>query len=147
MLFNSLDFWLFYVVVLAAYSLLGRRSQNLFLLGASYFFYACWDWRFLSLLLASTTTDWLLANAISREPTKASARRWVAASVAVNLLFLGFFKYFNFFVDSADALLALLGLPSFQAHLQVVLPVGISFYTFQSMSYIVDVYRGEVRTA
>jgi D-alanyl-lipoteichoic acid acyltransferase DltB (MBOAT superfamily) len=98
-------------------------------------------------LLASTSVDWTLANLIAREPTREGARRWVAASVTVNLCFLGFFKYFNFFVDSADALLHAIGLPVLGRHLQVVLPVGISFYTFQSISYIVDVYRGEVQPA
>lgn len=153
MLFNTLQFWLFFAVVLALYGalfLLGpgaRRPQNLLLLGGSYFFYACWDWRFLGLLLVSTSADWLLARAIHREPTRSGAKRWVAASVTLNLLFLGFFKYFNFFVDSAGVLLGALGVPAWQAHLHVVLPVGISFYTFQSMSYIVDVYRGEVEPA
>src|SRR5262249_46160715 len=124
-----------------------RAAQNLMLLASSYAFYACWDWRFLGLLLVSTSVDWTLANLIAREPTPESARRWVACSVAVNLLFLGFFKYFDFFVGSAEALLARLGAPPLGLHLRVVLPVGISFYTFQSISYIVDVYRGQVAPA
>ncbi|HET9315760.1 MAG TPA: MBOAT family protein, partial [Vicinamibacteria bacterium] len=147
MLFNSWSFPPFLAVVLALYYLLPHRGQNVMLLLASYLFYACWDWRFLGLLLLSTTIDWTLANLIAREPTRAGAKRWVAASVAVNLCFLGFFKYFNFFVDSADALLQWVGLAGFERHLDVVLPVGISFYTFQSISYIVDVYRGEVKPA
>ena len=133
--------------MLALYYVLPHRAQNVMLLLASYFFYACWDWRFLGLLLLSSSVDWTLANLIKREPTRGGAKRWVAASVAVNLCFLGFFKYFNFFVDSADALLQTVGLPTFGRHLHVVLPVGISFYTFQSISYIVDVYRGEVEPA
>jgi alginate O-acetyltransferase complex protein AlgI len=152
MLFNSWLFPPFLVAVLALYFGLGRLPparalQNLLLLGASYFFYACWDWRFLGLLLLSTTVDWTLANLIAREPSRAGARRWVACSVAVNLLFLGFFKYFNFFVDSADLLLQRLGFEPLGLHLRVILPVGISFYTFQSISYIVDVYRGELQPA
>ncbi len=152
MLFNSWLFPPFLLAVLASYFGLAllpraRASQNLMLLGASYFFYACWDWRFLGLLLLSTTVDWTLANLIAREPSRHVAQRWVACSVAVNLLFLGFFKYFNFFVDSADALLPRLGLEPLGVHLRVILPVGISFYTFQSISYIVDVYRGEVKPA
>src|SRR5215475_2091996 len=139
MLFNSFMFPPFLAVVLALYFVLGHRAQNVMLLLASYFFYACWDWRFLGLLLISTSADWTLANLIKREPTRAGARRWVAASVSVNLCFLGFFKYFNFFVESADALLHAVGLAPFGRHLHVVLPVGISFYTFQSISYIVDV--------
>jgi alginate O-acetyltransferase complex protein AlgI len=147
MLFNTLQFWLFFAVVLAAYVALPRRPQNVLLLAASYFFYACWDWRFLGLLLLSTSVDWSLGNLIAREPTQQGAKRWVATSVTVNLLFLGFFKYFNFFVDSASTLLARLGASPLDFQLRIVLPVGISFYTFQSISYIVDVYRGEVEPA
>jgi alginate O-acetyltransferase complex protein AlgI len=147
MLFNSWSFPPFVAIVLALYYLMSRRGQNAMLLVASYFFYACWDWRFLGLLVLSTSADWTLANLIKRDPTRQGAKRWVAASVALNLCFLGFFKYFNFFVDSADALLNSLGAPGFGRHLSVVLPVGISFYTFQSISYIVDVYRGDVEPA
>jgi len=147
MLFNSWSFPPFFAAVLALYYGLPRRAQNVMLLAASYFFYACWDWRFLGLLVLSTSADWTLANLIKREPTRRGARRWVATSVALNLCFLGFFKYFNFFVDSADALLHAIGAPAFGRHLSVVLPVGISFYTFQSISYIVDVYRGDVEPA
>jgi len=146
-LFNTFDFLLFLLVVLPVQWVLPHRARNVFLLAASYFFYACWDWRFLGLLMLSTTADWNLANLIKREATRAGARRWVAMSVAMNLCFLGFFKYFDFFVDSADALLRTIGLPTFGRHLHVILPVGISFYTFQSISYIVDVYRGEVEPA
>ena len=147
MVFTSWSFPPFLIAVLLLYYRLGRLGQNAMLLIASYAFYARWDWRFLSLLVISTTVDWNLANLIRREPTRARAKRWVAASVAVNLCFLGFFKYFNFFVDSASALLTSVGLPAFARHMHVILPVGISFYTFQSISYIVDVYRGEVEPA
>lgn len=147
MLFNSWIFPPFLLVVLVLYRVLPHGGQNIMLLVASYFFYACWDWRFLGLLLVSTSCDWLLARAISREPTRASAKRWVACSVGLNLVFLGTFKYFNFFVDSANILLSNLGLSAWDLHLRVILPVGISFYTFQSISYIVDVYRGEMEPA
>ncbi len=149
MLFNTLSFGFFFILVFAAYLGLSRDrpAQNFMLLLASYFFYACWNWRFLGLLLLSTSVDWILANLIAREKDGKSARRWVATSVTVNLVFLGFFKYFNFFVDSGVALLGALGLPAFGQHLDVVLPIGISFYTFQSISYIVDVYRREVPPA
>jgi len=147
MLFNSWIFPPFLLVVLVLYRILPHRGQNIMLLLASYFFYACWDWRFLGLLLASTSCDWLLARAISREPTRASAKRWVACSVGLNLAFLGIFKYFNFFIDSAHILLSALGPSTWDLHLRVILPVGISFYTFQSISYIVDVYRGEIEPA
>jgi D-alanyl-lipoteichoic acid acyltransferase DltB (MBOAT superfamily) len=147
MLFNTLEFWLFFALVLGVYLALPRRPQNLWLLLASYFFYACWDWRFLGLLLLSTSVDWTLANLIRRARSRAHARRFVGLSVAVNLAFLGFFKYANFFVHSAEALLARLGLQPGGLYLDIVLPVGISFYTFQSISYIVDVYRGEIEPA
>ena len=147
MLFNTLDFWLFFAVVLSLYLGLPRRGQNILLLLASYFFYACWDWRFVGLLVLSTSIDWVLGNAIGREKTPAGAKRWVAASVTVNLCFLGFFKYCNFFLASANALLLRAGATPTDFRLDVVLPVGISFYTFQSISYIVDVYRKEVEPA
>jgi len=147
MLFNTISFWLFFAVVLSPYLLLPRRGQNVLLLVASYFFYACWNWRFVGLLLLSTSVDWNLANAIGREHSPSRAKRLVALSVAINLLFLGFFKYFNFFIDSFSGVLLGLGLQPASLHLRVVLPVGISFYTFQSISYIVDVYRKEVEPA
>jgi D-alanyl-lipoteichoic acid acyltransferase DltB (MBOAT superfamily) len=144
MLFNTIDFWLFFAIVFALYLGLPRRGQNILLLLASYFFYACWDWRFVGLLVLSTSIDWMLGNAIGREETPAGAKRWVAASVTVNLCFLGFFKYCNFFLASANAHLLRLGSSPTDFRLDIVLPVGISFYTFQSISYIVDVYRKEV---
>jgi alginate O-acetyltransferase complex protein AlgI len=147
MLFNTLAFWLFFAVVLSAYLCLPRRGQNLLLLAASYFFYAWWDWRFVGLLILSTSADWGLANLIARETTRSGKRRWVATSATLNLVFLGFFKYFNFFIDSASVLLEALGASPHDFALRVALPVGISFYTFQSISYIVDVYRGEVEPA
>ncbi len=140
-------FPLFLAVVLTLYFVLRHRGQNIMLLLASYFFYACWDWRFLGLLILSTSTDWTLANLISRQPSRQIAKMYVATSVAINLVFLGFFKYFNFFVDSLSALLGVFGVTGLEVHLQVILPVGISFYTFQSISYIVDVYRGDVEPA
>ncbi len=147
MLFNTLVFWLFFALVFTVYLALPRRGQNLWLLVASYVFYAFWDWRFLGLLLLSTGTDWGLANLIARAPTRLRARRFVVASVTLNLAFLGLFKYFDFFIDSAAFLLARLGAPPLDVALRIALPVGISFYTFQSISYIVDVYRGEIEPA
>src|SRR6266536_5305186 len=147
MLFNSWMFPLFLAVVLTLYFVLRHRGQNIMLLLASYFFYACWDLRFLGLLILSTSTDWTLANLISRQSSRQIAKMYVATSVAINLVFLGFFKYFNFFVDSLSALLGVFGVTGLEVHLQVILPVGISFYTFQSISYIVDVYRGDVEPA
>lgn len=144
MLFNTLDFWLFFAGVYCVYRLLGTRGQNLWLLAASYVFYSFWDYRFVGLLILSTGVDWLLARRISREGSREGAKKWVALSVTINLLFLGAFKYFNFFVGSAAALLEGIGFKAHLPVLEIVLPVGISFYTFQSMSYIVDVYRGDI---
>ncbi len=144
MLFNTLDFWVFFAVVYLVYRVLGTRAQNLWLLLASYIFYAFWDPRFVALLVLSTGVDCLLARRISREPSREGAKKWVAASVTINLLFLGACKYFNFFVGSFAALLEGLGFTAHVPVLETVLPVGISFYTFQSMSYIVDVYRGDI---
>ena len=147
MLFNTLAFWVFFVFILSAYSLLKRRGQNVLLLLGSYFFYACWNWKFVFLLLASSTADWFLGAAIAKSRGTPASKRLVGLSVAINLLFLSYFKYFDFFVRSANELLRSLRVNPLHLHLHVILPVGISFYTFQSMSYIVDIYRGEVEPA
>jgi alginate O-acetyltransferase complex protein AlgI len=142
MLFNSWTFGVFLAIVLPVYYFLGWRRQNLFLLAASYIFYGWWDWRFLILLMLSTVVDFFVAKAMSAASDPTRRRRLMVMSVSLNLIYLGFFKYFNFFADSLKQSLALLGLPEPDGFtLNVVLPVGISFYTFQSISYIVDVYR------
>ncbi|MBP7829004.1 MAG: MBOAT family protein [Kiritimatiellae bacterium] len=143
MLFTSGAFFIFLPIVLALYFSLERRAQNGMLLVASYFFYGWWDWRFCSLLAISTFLDFFCSLGMERHPAR--RRVFLLASLAGNLGILGFFKYANFFVDSAAALLAALG---FQAHLptlKIILPVGISFYTFQTMAYTIDVYRGQIR--
>lgn len=149
MLFNSLDFVLFFAVVYSAYLLLNHRWQNHLLLVASYFFYGCWDWRFLSLIALSTTVDYVASRRIyaARSDAVRTRRQWVAFSVIVNLGVLAFFKYFNFFADSAETLLAAMGFNPTHLQLRIILPVGISFYTFQSMSYTLDVYRGQLKPA
>ncbi|HOE36678.1 MAG TPA: MBOAT family O-acyltransferase [Kiritimatiellia bacterium] len=144
MLFNSLDFIIFFVVVFTAYVWLPHRGQNILLLVASYFFYGCWDWRFLSLIALSTTVDFVASNGIYRSDDPQTRKRLLVFSIVINLGILGFFKYFNFFVDSATALLAGFGLETPRLNLHIILPVGISFYTFQSMSYTLDVYRGQL---
>ncbi len=145
MLFNSIDFVLFFILVYGLYLLLNHRFQNRLLLGASYFFYGCWDWRFLTLILITTVTDWFVGRRLGATDAPAHRKRWLAVSVAVNLGILFFFKYCGFFVESANALLERLGAPG-QIHvLRFILPVGISFYTFQSMSYVIDVYRRQLK--
>jgi alginate O-acetyltransferase complex protein AlgI len=145
-LFNTLVYAQFFACVFVVSWLLApRRKLRLwFLLGASYFFYAHWDFRFLPLIWASSTADWLLGHAIAKAKDGQSRKRWLAATVVMNLGVLGLFKYWNFGIQSASALLAQLGLPGFTATLEVALPVGISFFTFESMSYVIDVYRGEL---
>jgi alginate O-acetyltransferase complex protein AlgI len=144
MLFNSLEFAIFFPLVLGLYLCLRKRAQNLMLLAASYVFYGMWDWRFLSLLLLSTVIDYTCARAIANAPDARRRRTWLIASVCVNLGILGFFKYFNFFAGSMVDLLKSFGLNADTPTLQIILPVGISFYTFQTMSYVIDVYRGQL---
>jgi len=142
MTFNSFQFFVFLPVVLGTYWLLRRRHhQNLLLLVASYVFYGWWDYRFLSLLAISTVADFAIAQAMNRTESDRIRRRWLFASLGVNLGILGFFKYFNFFVDSAVSVLNSLGLSAHAPTLSIVLPVGISFYSFQTLSYAFDVYR------
>jgi D-alanyl-lipoteichoic acid acyltransferase DltB (MBOAT superfamily) len=141
MVFNSLHFVAFFVVVYALYRALPHRAQNVMLLVASYYFYAAWDWRFLSLLLGSTVIDYTCAQAIARTGAPARRRAWLILSLAFNLGMLGFFKYFNFFAESLHDLVAAFGWDLSVTTLRVVLPIGISFYTFMTISYVVDVYR------
>ena len=151
MWFNTLDFAVFFIVVWTLYWLLPLRAQNVMLLVASYFFYGYWDWRFLSLIAISTMVDYIAGLKIGRAATEGgpgSARRkkaWLIASICTNLGLLGFFKYFDFFVDSLSAVAASFGLDPGRLHLGIVLPVGISFYTFQTMSYTLDIYRGKMK--
>ena len=147
MIFNSFIFWAFFAVVVAVYWRLPQRGQNLLLLVASYVFYGYWDWRFLGLLFASTLVDYYVSTRIVTTQSKPRRRKLIVLSMMANLTFLGYFKYFGFFVAEFGNLLTSLG---FQPHfpvLSIVLPVGISFYTFQSMSYTIDVYRGTTRPA
>jgi D-alanyl-lipoteichoic acid acyltransferase DltB (MBOAT superfamily) len=141
MSFVSLVFLVFMLVVYTAYLLLGHRGQNRMLLVASLVFYGWWDWRFLGLLLLTASVDWWVGLRIHASDDPRARNRWLAGSIVANLGVLGFFKYFNFFADSAARVLAMLGLEASWTTLNIVLPVGISFYTFQSMSYTIDVHR------
>jgi D-alanyl-lipoteichoic acid acyltransferase DltB (MBOAT superfamily) len=143
LLFNSLAFLAFLPTVLLVFHLLrGTGPRNLFLLLASYVFYASWDPRFLALIILSTVVDFEAARRIEAAQDPGSRKRWLQLSLAVNLGILGFFKYWNFGIESLGLLLASLGLPADLPTLEVILPVGISFYTFQTMGYTLDVYRG-----
>ncbi len=147
MLFNSYIFWLFFIAVAAVYWRLGHRMQNRFLLLASYVFYAAWNWRFLSLIWISTGVDYVAARGIGGSDSPRRRKALLAMSVCTNLTLLGVFKYFNFFAHDLAGLLSAMGMGVSTPTLNVVLPVGISFYTFQTMSYTIDVYRGLVRPA
>ena len=144
MLFNSWAFLVFFVIVYVLYLSLRHRGQNLLLLAASYVFYGWWDWRFTGLMFASTVNDYICGLAIDRSPSPRQRKGWLAVSVSLHLAMLGFFKYYNFFVDTAETALRGAGVPVHMLHLNIVLPVGISFYTFQSMTYTIDVYRREI---
>ncbi len=146
MLFNSFGYGFFLVLVLAIYSVLSHRGQNLFLLGASYFFYSCWDTRFLLLIAGITAANFISGRAIygaRQKNDQRTMKRWLVACVLLNMGTLGFFKYFNFFVTSAQQLLQGLGFSSSFHTLQIILPVGISFFTFQALSYSIDIYKGK----
>ena len=145
MVFNSVTFLIFLAIVLLLYYRLDHKGQNRMLLVASYVFYGWWDWRFLSLLLFSTFFDYYCALWIEPEKNPARRKLYLAGSMAINMGFLGIFKYFNFFADSLQNLLSVLGTQASLPTLHVILPVGISFYTFLSMSYTIDVYRGELK--
>jgi len=147
MLFNSLEYLLFLPIVLTLYWIANKRSlqlQNILLLASSYFFYACWDWRFLFLLLFSTVLDYFTGIKMHEATNKSRKKFWFWLSVGINLGFLGIFKYYNFFADSFASLLSSFG---FQANfwtLQIILPVGISFYTFHGLSYVIDIYKNRI---
>jgi len=148
MLFDTPIYFLFLSAVVLAYWRLGRRHQNMMLLAASYFFYGWWDWRFVSLILISTGVDFFAARYIARSGDPLRRRSLLTLSLVLNFGFLGFFKYFHFFAESLATGLMALGLPGFTVKmLRILLPPGISFYTFQAVAYIVDVYFGRLEPA
>ncbi|TWU08828.1 Peptidoglycan O-acetyltransferase [Symmachiella macrocystis] len=142
MLFNSYAFLIFLPIVLAVYYCLNLRAQNLWLLAASWFFYGSWDYRFLGLLGISTVVDYFCGRWIYQSTNPRTRKHLLLVSIVTNLSILGFFKYYGFFVSSLIALLASLGIRANVPMLNILLPVGISFYTFQTMSYTIDIYRG-----
>lgn len=145
MLFNSYEFLFFFIAAFTLYWGLGsRRSQNLFLIAASYVFYGYWDWRFLGLIVASSAVDYIIGLKLHNTTARPYRLRLLLVSIIFNLGVLGFFKYFDFFVTSFAALLESMGLHPNLPLLHVILPVGISFYTFQTMSYTIDIYRRQL---
>ncbi len=147
MLFNSLEFLLFLPLVFAMYWMVNQKAlglQNALLLVASYYFYACWDWRFLFLLLFSTVLDYTAGLQMQRATTERYRTFWFWLTISVNIGFLGVFKYYNFFAESFASLLGQLGFEVHMQTLDVILPVGISFYTFHGLSYVIDIYKRRI---
>jgi len=148
LLFHTLTFAVFLVVVFTLYwaiRRLGLRFQNLFLVLASYVFYGWWDYRFLILIFISSLTDYMVGRGLEKVENPGRRKLLLIVSVVVNLGLLGFFKYFDFFIDSFSTLLGIFGLRVNPTSLNFILPVGISFYTFQTLSYTIDVYRRRVK--
>jgi len=144
MLFNSYTFLLFFILFFTLYWGIGsnnRKWQNAWIMLASFVFYGWWDWRFLSLLFISLLVDFFAGIAIEKAASNKVSKRYLIASLFINIGILFTFKYFNFFAESFSQLLSVIGFKADVITLQVILPVGISFYTFQSMSYTIDVYR------
>jgi alginate O-acetyltransferase complex protein AlgI len=148
MLFDSPVFFAYLIPVVLLYWRLSHRTQNVFLLIASYIFYGWWDWRFLGLMIATTTVDFLIAPRVAPGQQAALRKRWLMISLVWNFTILGFFKYFGFFESSLLAALDQLGVHSVPLPLiHIILPPGISFYTFEEVAYIVDVYKGKIQPA
>jgi alginate O-acetyltransferase complex protein AlgI len=147
MLFNSFNFALFLPIVFILYWFVSNKNlkfQNLLLLVSSYFFYSCWDWRFLFLLIFSTLLDYFSGIQIEKSNNTYQRKFWFWLSIVVNLGFLGVFKYFNFFADSFKDLFSLFGFQVNTWSLKVILPIGISFYTFHGLSYVIDIYKKRI---
>jgi D-alanyl-lipoteichoic acid acyltransferase DltB (MBOAT superfamily) len=150
MLFNSIDFAIFLPVVFVLYWFVFNKSirvQNWLILVASYLFYGWWDWRFLFLVLFSTVVDYFIAIWIKQSESSKQRKLLLFISMAVNLGFLGFFKYYNFFLDNFIMAFSFFGVPFSATSLKIILPVGISFYTFQTMSYTIDVYQRKLEAS
>lgn len=145
MVFSSLTFLVFFPIVFLLYWQINEKGsllwRNAFIVVASYVFYGWWDWRFLGLIFVSSLVDFLIGRALGKEE-KSNRRKWlVALSLVTNLGILGYFKYANFFIDSMNVLLNSIGIQSSGFSLSIILPVGISFYTFQTLSYTLDIYH------
>lgn len=148
MLFNSFEFIVFAVTVFFLYWYVFNKKikyQNVFVILVSYFFYGWWNWKFLFLIFGSSCIDYIVGQKIYKAESKKVKRRWLYLSLLCNLGALGLFKYFNFFIDSFITLMNSVGLQANAFSLQIILPVGISFYTFQTLSYSIDIYRGKLK--
>jgi len=150
MYFNSIDFAVFLPIVFVLYWFVVKKNltfQNTLLVLASYVFYGWWDWRFLSLILFSSVLDYTIGKKLNKEfkPSRRKLLLWI--SIFVNLGFLGFFKYYNFFVESFTSAFSFFGYPIHPNSLNIILPVGISFYTFQTLSYTIDIYKKKLDPA
>ena len=148
MLFNSINFAFFLPIVFIGYWLVRKKyaNQNFLLLAASYYFYSCWDWRFLFLLIFSTSLDYFSGIIMSTSKVEKHRKIWFWLSVGINLGFLGVFKYYNFFIDSFSQIVSEIGLKVEIKTLSIILPVGISFYTFHGLSYVIDIYKKRINT-
>lgn len=147
MLFNSIDFAVFLPIVFILYWFVTNRSlaiQNLLIVVASYVFYGWWDWRFLLLIVISTLTDYYVGIRLSKQSIQSKRKVLLLISILLNLGMLGFFKYYNFFIENFVAAFSFFGNPIQPNTLNIILPVGISFYTFQTLSYTIDVYRRKI---
>ncbi|MBB4806626.1 D-alanyl-lipoteichoic acid acyltransferase DltB (MBOAT superfamily) [Chryseobacterium defluvii] len=147
MLFNSIAFLIFLPIVFILYWQVCNKNykyQNMLLLVASFYFYGCWDWRFLFLLMFSIGLDYFSGIKIENSKTKKEATFWLTLSIVINLGFLGFFKYYNFFIENFAELLHAFGFGVNMWVLKIILPVGISFYTFHGLSYVIDVYKKRI---
>ena len=148
MLFNSISFLVFFPIVFVLYWFATKRNlkwQNILLLVASYYFYACWDWRFLFLLVFSTLLDYYTGIKMDESENQQKRRFWFWLSVIINLGFLGIFKYYNFFIASFAEGLSQVGINLNIWTIKVILPVGISFYTFHGLSYVIDIYNKKIK--
>ncbi|PYE81703.1 D-alanyl-lipoteichoic acid acyltransferase DltB (MBOAT superfamily) [Winogradskyella epiphytica] len=148
MFFNSIEFFIFLPIVFSLYWLIGAKnikSQNFLIVLASYVFYGWWDWRFLSLILFSSIVDYSIGLALDKQNKSSYRKTLLWISISVNLGFLGFFKYYNFFIDSLRDSFTFFGADLNISTLNIILPVGISFYTFQTLSYTIDVFNKKLK--
>ncbi len=149
MVFNSVSFLVFFLLFFFLYWWLNRKASspiiNLFLVASSYVFYGWWDWRFLGLIVISSISDYILGLKVGNSAASKTKKFYLILSLVINLGILAFFKYFNFFIEGFETLITGLGIKANYFSLNIILPVGISFYTFQTMSYCIDIYRGKIK--